>query len=367
MQGRSTAPVICATALWLAGMSIQVDGERRVVVRLTLEKYDVEDWDETVRALETAGDVAIACHVNPDGDGLGSVLAASLGLRKLGKDTYPSWGAEPPAGPPPVPSLYTFLPALSSLVGPAEVPQTDVFLALDCGAGDRLGCLEDLAKSAGQLINVDHHRGNESFGTLNVVVPTAPSTAELVTRLLQDLGVDVDLDIATCLYTGIVTDTGRFQYANAKPQTLRLAADLLAVGVDSFAIAQHVFESAPFGYLKLAGRVLERATLIEDARLVYSWTRLDDLTETGVGRDDMDKLIDAIRATRQADVAALFKEQEDGTWRVSLRSKGPDVGVIARARGGGGHDLAAGFTGDDLDMTVAEIAQHLADGRRHRP
>jgi phosphoesterase RecJ-like protein len=244
-------------------------------------------------------------------------------------------------------------------VQPGDVPDVDTFLAVDCGAGDRLDGLLDKARRARVLINLDHHPGNDDFGTHNIVVTHVSSTAELVTRLLQDLNVEIDKDIATCLYTGIVTDTGRFQHSNSTPDTLRIAADLLALGVPATEIGQEVFDSSPFGYLKLVGRVLDRAVLFEDVRFVYSWLTLTDLAETGVSPDETDKLIDAVRSTRAADVAALFKEQPDGRYRVSLRSKGPSVGAIARGRGGGGHELAAGFTAPDVETTVIALREEL--------
>ena len=318
-------------------------------------RYDAPQWDQAVEALRDATEVAIACHVNPDGDAVGSLLAAALGLRKLGKKTYVSWGTKPLE---PLVS-FGFLVGMDDIVQPDDVPETDTFLALDCGAGDRLGELEALAHKAPTLINVDHHPGNDDFGTINVVVPSASSTAELVAGLLEDVGVEIDKDIATCLYTGIVTDTGRFSYSNSSPDTLRLAADLLAFGVSAPDIARDVFESAPFGYLKLVGHVLERAELIEDARFVHSWITKEDLEETGVAADETDRLVDTIRGTRAADVAALFKKQADGKWRVSLRSKGPAIADFARARGGGGHELAAGFTADDRDAAVKELADDL--------
>jgi phosphoesterase RecJ-like protein len=157
-----------------------------------------------------------------------------------------------------------------------------------------------------------------------------------------------------------VTDTGRFQYGNSSPETLRLAADLLSYGVQAPKIALEVFESAPFSYLKLLGRVLERATLFEAERFVYSWITRADLDDTGVGADETDLLIDAVRATRDADVAAIFKEQKDGNYRVSLRSKGPvSVGDIARVHGGGGHELAAGYTAVDVESAVGAILKFL--------
>jgi len=315
------------------------------------------DWEKALAALRHANTVTVATHINPDGDALGSLLGAAAGLGALGKTVFASWGESGTR----VPDSYAFLPGADSIVEPQEVPATDVFLALDCGGADRLGDLEPAAAAAGCSINIDHHPGNDLFGTLNVVVEDASSTAEIVVRLLEDLGAPIDRDIATCLYTGIVTDTGCFQYANATPDVLVLAAGLLRKGVDAPRIAQEVFESAPFNYLKLTGIVLERARLDEDRGFVYSWLTLEDLAATGVGPDETDKLIDSVRATRAADVAAIFKERPDGTYRVSLRSKGPrSVGVIARTNGGGGHELAAGFTVSDVAAGVELILDGLA-------
>jgi phosphoesterase RecJ-like protein len=319
------------------------------------------DWPAIVAALQDATGVGLACHVKPDGDALGALLGASLGLAQLGIEVHPSWDGSPVKLPPP----YEWMPGADLLVQVEDVPETTTFLAIDCGAADRLGRLESQARRARCLINIDHHPGNDDFGDLNAVVITASSSAELVARLLVDLGVDIDADIATCLYVGIVTDTGRFQYTNSSSDTLRLVADLLDRGVRASDIAQSIFESQSFGYLKLVGRVLERAALIPAERFVYSWLSRADLDDTGVGIAETDGLIDAVRSTRDADVAAMFKEQPDGRWRVSLRSKGPSVGAVARARGGGGHELAAGFTSDDIDSTVADIRALLA--RRSGP
>ena len=319
-------------------------------------RYEARDWDATVAALKSADEIVVACHVNPDGDALGSLLASSLGLQKLGKKTWATFGSSNVR----LPFSYRFLPGGDSLISPVDVPAASVFLAVDCGAADRLGELEDIAKGAECLINVDHHPGNDDFGHLNVVVTSASSTAELVAYLLIDAGVELDREIATCLYTGVVTDTGRFQYSNSRPETLRVAADLLAYEVPHTDIATEVFESSPFGYLKLVGRMLERAALFEKEQFVFSWITQADLAFFEVDMEETEKLIDLLRATRDARVAAMFKEQADGKYRVSLRSRGPSVGEIARSQGGGGHELAAGFTTTNVEKGVAIIRDALA-------
>lgn len=317
-----------------------------------------EDWAPAVEALKRASRVVVACHVNPDGDALGSLLGAALGLKKIGKEVAATWSATPPE----LAYGYRFLPGADLIVAPEDLPEADVFLALDCGAADRLGELVlPAARMAPTLINVDHHPGNDGFGHFNIVVTNASSTAELVTGLLEDAGVEMDAEIATCLYTGIVTDTGNFQYSNSTPETLRMAAHLLEFGVDKTAIAQSVYETAPFGFLQLLARVLGRAELFPEQRFVCSTVTHEDLRVTGVNVEETDKLIDLLRSTRDADVAAIFKQQHDGQFRASLRSKGTvSVGEIARKRGGGGHELAAGFTTSDVDKTIREIVAELS-------
>jgi bifunctional oligoribonuclease and PAP phosphatase NrnA len=324
-------------------------------------RFGVHDWDGAVQALADAPEIVVACHINPDGDALGSLLAGSLGLRRLGKATHVSWGDDEASVPP----SYSFLPGAGDIVPPSEVVESETFLALDCGAADRLGLLEPVARKSRVVVNIDHHPGNDNFGTHNIVVTAASSTAELVHGLLDDLGVTIDRDIATCLYTGIVTDTGRFTYSNTRPETLRLAAELLATDVPATQIADAVFDSSPFSFLKLVGRTLERTVLIEDERFAYSWIGQEDLRETGVAMDETEKLIDQIRVISEADVAAIFKEQEDGAYRVSLRSRGPvSVGAIARANGGGGHELAAGFTASSVAEGVRAVRHGLRGSTR---
>lgn len=313
------------------------------------------DLDAAASALRAADGIVVACHVNPDGDALGSLLGLTLALDALGKKTYASWG-DPAIEVAP---SYRFLPGSDRIVDPADVPETDVFVALDCGAADRLGTLEPMAARAPISVNIDHHPGNTNFATYNLVTPGASSTAELVASLLVTLGVQVDPAIATCLYTGLVTDTGRFSYASTTPATLRLAADLVEAGADAPRIATEVFESAPFGYLHLVGRVLDRAVLHAEERFVYSRIEQRDLVESGVPMGETGELIDLVRSTRDADVAALFKEQQDGRWRVSLRSRDREIGHIARERGGGGHDLAAGYTVEDLEEGVNDLVRAL--------
>ena len=316
-------------------------------------------WDEAVAALRDAPDVALACHLGPDGDALGSLLALALGLTRLGKNVVASWGSDPFR----VPAQYAFLPGLDLLSPPSEFPESPALLVtFDTGSVDRLGSLADRVGAAKEVVVVDHHASNTRYGTVNVVDPDAAASAVLVHALLERLGVPLDADIAACLYTGLTTDTGSFKYQATTPAVHDLAGRLLATGIDHAAIAREVWDTNRFGYVKLLGRLIDRAVLEAGRSLVWTWSTQADFAEHGVGMDDIEGAIDVLRTTVEADVAVICKETPDGTYAVSMRSKGgTDVGAVAVSLGGGGHRYAAGFTSAaGLDETMASVRAALA-------
>lgn len=319
------------------------------------------EWGAAVAAIEGADRLALACHVGPDGDALGSMLALGLALRRRGAAVTASWGSEPFEAP----RQYGFLPGLDLLRPPEEVdPEPPVMVTFDAGSLARLGSLERNARAAGALIVVDHHVSNEGFGTVNLVDGEAAASAVIVHGLLGRLGLEIDRDVATCLYVGLVTDTGRFQYRNTSPAVHAIAGDLIARGAPQDEITRIIYDTHPIGYLKLAADVLERVEHRADASMVWSWFSQEDLTRHGIGMDDTEALIDLVRTVDVADVAAVIKEQPDGRWKVSMRSKGAsDVGKLCEASGGGGHTLAAGFTAPEGDAP-AVIVERLAAALR---
>lgn len=284
--------------------------------------------------------IGVLGHIGPDGDALGSAIALALAARGAGKDAVASFGE-----PFVVPAEMTFLD-LSTLVRPAEFPSDlDVVVACDTAARDRLGSLAPATESAGSLVVIDHHRSNGGFGDINLIDPEAGSTTQLVLYLLDELGWRIDEAVATALYTGLVTDTGRFQYSSTTPEVHRVAAQLLAAGVRPDAVGQRLFEEIPFGYYTVLARVMGRAILEPERGLVWSVMEMGDLEAGGIGYEATDGLIDSVRIAEEADVACLLKEKQQGTLKGSLRSRGRvDVSAIAAALGGGGHHNAAGFT-----------------------
>lgn len=319
-------------------------------------------WEEATLLLHDAADVTLVCHVAPDGDALGSMLALARGLRGLGKRTTCSWGDTrwvPPAS-------YDWLPGIDLVVPPAEVAATtDLLVVLDTGSRDRLGVLAPLADSAGGVVVVDHHVHNQGLGGVHLVDTAAAATAVLVEELLRRLGVRCDEAMATCLYVGVVTDTGSFRHPVTTPAVHGVAARLLAAGVRPDRVAERLWGSRPFGAVRLFGAALSRLVLDREAAgglgLVWTSTTSADLVEFGVDLDAVEAVIDLVRQSAEADVAMVCKQDVDGSYRVSLRSRGGvDVGEVCLDLGGGGHRLAAGFTSyDDLTTTVARVRAAL--------
>jgi bifunctional oligoribonuclease and PAP phosphatase NrnA len=319
----------------------------------------VIELERAAAVLTDATEVALACHVNPDADALGSMLGLSGFLRERGIATtvsYPNDPLEPPR-------WAALLPGSELLVPPGAFPKAPaVMVTCDCASFDRLAMLGGPAKRADEVIWIDHHRSNDGTGvTISVIDPTASSTCEMVFRLIEAMGGDVSAATATCLYAGLVTDTGRFQYEATTPQTLRVAAALREHDFDHTRLVQALYEDNRLDYIRLVGVALERVEHLPEADLVWTYLTQGDLREAGVLAAETEDLIDAIRSARDVDVAAVLKQQKDGRFKVSVRSRGDhDLATVAAAFGGGGHRLAAGYTSkhgpaDTVDRLVRAL------------
>ncbi len=323
--------------------------------------------------LAGAREICLACHIRPDGDALGSMLAMAHALRSragsTGQRIIASFGDQPFE----VPRILRFLPGADLLSPPESYPpRPQVMITFDAASTDRLGLLEGSASQAEQLIVLDHHASNTRFGTLHLVDPSAAATAVLTHELIGRMGVRIDRDIAAGLYAGIVTDTGSFKYASTSPRVHEIAAQLLATGIEPGAVSLELWDKAPFGYLGLLSSVLGRAVLEPDAAaghgLVWTTVSRADRAAHGLQLDAAESVIDVLRRTEEADVAVVFKEDDDGRWLVSSRSKGKvDVGRACTLAGGGGHRGAAGFTASGtVAAAMAGLREHLADGADRR-
>lgn len=323
------------------------------------------ELERAAAVLAAAEEVAIACHVNPDADALGATLGLSAFLRSRGTRTVCSFPNEPFE----LPRWALELPGHEDLVPPSAFPEAPaVMVTCDTASLDRLGVLARSAERAGELIWIDHHRSNEGLGTIPVIDPAASSTCEIVYRLVRGIGGELPDAVAMCLYAGIVTDTGRFQYEAVRPETLRVAADLREHDFDHAHLARVLYEDNRVAYLRVLGLALERIALVPEADLVWTYLTVGDLEAADVHPSEADDLIDVVRTTREADVAAVIKQQRDGRFKVSLRSRGAhDVAAVVQRFGGGGHRLAAGYTSrHGLAGTVEELVAALR-GEPTRP
>ena len=320
--------------------------------------------DRAVELLSSARQATLACHVAPDGDALGSMLALARVLRDRGVDVTCTWGDARWT----VPAPYRWLPGIDTVTPPGEVDaHPELLVVLDTASRDRLGVLAPLADTAGHVVVVDHHAHNSGLAGVHLVDTGAAATAYLVAQLVERLAPTLDAETATLLYVGLVTDTGSFQHSVTTPAVHALAARLVAAGAQPARVAERIWGTRPFGFVQVLGAALSRVRLEPEAGggrgLVWTWTTTGDLELAGVDLDEVEGVIDVVRNTREADVACVLKQDHDGSFRVSTRSRGgTDVGAACASLGGGGHRLAAGFTShDDVEATVQRLRRALAD------
>jgi bifunctional oligoribonuclease and PAP phosphatase NrnA len=319
---------------------------------------DPEQLERAAKVLRDAPSVALACHVNPDADALGSMLGLAHHLVARGTAVACSF----PNAPLVVPRWAEVLPGLDLLVEVQDFPEApDVMVTCDCASFDRLGPLGDAATIASELIWIDHHRSNDGRGTIRLVEPAASSTCELVAGVIDAIGGDMTDASAVCLYAGLIADTGRFQYEAATAETLRLAARLREHPFDHARISQVLYEDNRAAYLGVLSVAMSRAQLETDADLVWTYVLWSDLERADIGPGEVDDLIDVLRSTREVDAAALLKQQRDGLFKVSVRSRGAhDLSAVAATFGGGGHRLAAGYTSEHGPAeTIARLRMAL--------
>src|SRR5918995_1052886 len=319
----------------------------------TTIETELEQAAEAIRGGER---FLVTTHENPDGDALGSMLAMDLALRQLGKGSQMFL-----AGETPLPAEYGFMP-LDGLVRklPDDAAER-VLVAVDCANESRLGPDPEILHSARLVLNIDHHHDNTRFGDIDLVVADASSTGELLRDVFDELSVAITPEIAEPLYIALVTDTGRFQYANTTPKALRLAADLIEAGADVNRVFQGVYENVQFAKLKLLARALERARVLEGGEIIVSHLVRDDFEAVGATEPYSEGIIDVLRSVEGSLVSALIREPpRDGgpARKVSLRSSVDeiDVSAIARKSEGGGHRAAAGFSSD---LSVEELTEFI--------
>lgn len=316
-----------------------------------------------LEAARTGSTVVIAAHVGPDGDALGTALALHLGLSRLGARTVPTVGEQPLKVPAPLAELR----GVGDLVAPEQLPpaeQVELLVTADAASPERLGSVARYLDAGVRTIVLDHHVAGVPFGDLRLVAPRAAATVQVGAALLDRLDVELTSDIATCLYAGLVTDTGRFGFATTDRAAMELGGRLLEAGVEHADLVQRLYETRSLGELQLVGRALDRLSFVPDVALLSTYLTRDELAATGSGLEATEAIIDLLRSVDVAEVSLLLKPDPSGRWRASMRSRGPaDVGAIAAAMGGGGHAYAAGFTAEGtVDELVDRVLSLLREG-----
>lgn len=307
--------------------------------------------------LAEAQDVTLLAHVQPDADSLGSALALGTALHRRGIPVRVAF-----ASPAEVPEALRPLDVHGLIVPASEVPERpDLLVACDAAEPARLGDLADRLGTARAVVMIDHHLSNPGFGDVQVLDAAAEATVVLAHRVLVALGAPLDADIARCLYAGLYMDTGGFRRAGAG--ALRLAAELVAAGVDGDAVVRPIVDSHPYGWLAALGEILSSAVLEPGEAggrgLVHAAVLAPEMAR--FRQEEVDSVIDVVSTTAEAAVAVVLKQVGERRWTSSMRSAGVvDVAAVAGRLGGGGHRGAAGFTCDGtLDEIRAEVRRAL--------
>ena len=311
---------------------------------MKIERISKEKLDKFKELVDNAETIAIASHINPDGDNLGSTLALRKSLELYGKDVEVLANDT-------IDDYLQFLPEKENYKAPSR-DSYDLFMILDCSEFDRItDKLTPIAKASKNTLVIDHHVGGGIDTDLNLIYDTAPATCELVFEIIDRLNLPIDKDIATLIYTGLCTDTGRFLYANVSEYTFNAAGKLLTLGADSEYIYRNLYQSKPIKVMKFQTEVIANAEFFD--KKAYSVISKDLVEKHGVQMGDSETVVDMLRDLDEVNVSMILKEYDNGEYKVSLRSKDCDVAKVARENGGGGHIKASGFSIFDESLEAA--------------
>lgn len=308
------------------------------------EKISKEKLDKFKELVDNAETIAIASHINPDGDNLGSTLALRKSLELYGKDVELLANDT-------IDDYLHFLPEKENYKE-ASREAYDLFMILDCSEFDRIGdSLTPIAKASKNTLVIDHHVGGGIDTDLNLIYDTAPATCELVFEIIERLDLPIDKDIASLIYTGLCTDTNRFLYSNVTEYTFYAAGRLLSLGADSEYIYRNLYQSKPMKVMKFQTEVIANAKFMD--KKAYSIISKDLVKKHGVQMGDAETIVGMLRDIDEVGVSMILKEYDNGEYKVSLRSKDVDVAKVARENGGGGHIKASGFSIFDDSLEAA--------------
>ena len=304
--------------------------------------------------VDNSQNIAVASHLNPDGDNLGSVTAMIGLLIKLGKN--PVFILDDI-----IPASFKFLPNLSYAKNPEEISDKfDLFIALDSSDEDRMGDkVKGIFYASKKTINIDHHFSNKNYANLNIVDDKSPATCELLARIFKSLQLELNKDIATSLFTGLSTDTGSFKYSSVKSETFSIASELFKYDVDINEVTVNIYQSRSRQKTDLLIRAMNSIEYFDEDKIAVVFVTKDDMEKTRAAKSDADGIVEFVRDIDIVELAVLLKEKDDCI-RLSLRSKSYiDCTKIASKFNGGGHIRASGGTIDytDLEKAKAEVVK----------
>ena len=308
-----------------------------------MTKISKEKLEQFLKMVDEAENIGIASHLNPDGDNIGSTLALARSIRAYGKEVDVLGHDE-------IDDYLKFLPDLEYYTKDYK-DAYDLFIILDASEFDRIGDATPVGHNSNKTIVIDHHVGGAIDCDLNIIVDDSPATCELIFEVIDNLDLPMDKTIATLLYTGIVTDTGRFLYSNVAEYTFTVAGKLISLGADTEFIYVNLYQSKPIERMKFENEIISKAEFFDNKVLAIA--SKEDVEKYGVQMGDSESVVNMLRDLKGIDVSMLIKEYGVNEYKVSLRSKEVDVAKVARANGGGGHIMASGFTIEEETLDKA--------------
>ena len=306
--------------------------------------------DKILEEIKKANTIAILTHENPDGDAVGSSLAMYLALKQFGKENVDIIIPE-------FPKTYRFLPGVDCVQNEGSNENYDLAIAVDCATIKMLNGWSNYFEEAKSKISIDHHGTNTMYGDINYVNPDSPACTQILITVFEYFGIEITEDIGKCILTGIITDTGGFQYQTTRPETFEFAAKLLKSGINVSEIYKKAMNTKTRENFELRKRAIDRMEFLEDGKIAFTYINRKDFEELGASADDYDGIVDEGRCIEGVEVSISLRETENKGYKVSLRSNEyVNVSDICLIFGGGGHIHAAGC---NISASVEQIKEKL--------
>ncbi len=312
-------------------------------------------FKEAKEIIDNSNKVYVVAHINPDGDAIGSTFAVCMAMKKLGKEAHVVM--------PAYSERFNFLPGYENVVDKIEDDEYDLLIALDSSDNTRLVISEEEYNRAKKVIMLDHHQLSAPYGDFRYINDNKSSASEIAYLFIKALEIPLDKEMATLLYTGIMTDTGSFNYSNANADTFRVVAELLEAGAEAVRVCKLLNDTMKESKLKLVARAIDNMEVYYDGKMRYSYVSYDEIHALGISDEDSEGMTNYLRSIEGTEVSVYVRGRSDGSLKVSMRSGGRiDTSKIAIAFGGGGHPRAAGYTmREDLETEKEKLIKVVGE------